>query len=321
MCDHPGIIQDVEVVNKIRCSDHRMVRSRIQLDVRKERQKLIRKKKPINELALRGKVQEFRVSLQNRYAALTEETDLSVDAMNDNLTSIIKECAVEVGGTVVRQDTGKLSQETKNLIKKRQAMKASNATDKIELAELSKLINRRKVADIRKYNMERIEHALKNGRSLKATKTKLCIGKNQMYALRDKDGKVTTNMDRIVEVAEEFYRDLYSSRDSQDDNVRSSNIPEESDIPPVLTGEVKKALKGMQRGKAAGEDQITSDLLKDGGEIMLEKLATLYTKCLSTGRIPESWRNANIILIHKKGDVKDLKNYRPISLLSVVYKV
>uniref|UniRef100_A0A131YWK0 Exo endo phos n=1 Tax=Rhipicephalus appendiculatus TaxID=34631 RepID=A0A131YWK0_RHIAP len=142
MCAHPGIVQDVEVVNKIRCSDHRMVRSRIHLDLRKERQKLIRKK-PINELALRGKVQEFRVSLQNRYAALTEETDLSVDAMNDNLTSIIKECAVEVGGTVVRQDTGKLSQETKNLIKKRQTMKASNATDKIELAELSKLIKRR----------------------------------------------------------------------------------------------------------------------------------------------------------------------------------
>ena len=88
-----------------------------------------------------------------------------------------------------------------------------------------------------------------------------------------------------------------------------------------MTGEVKKALKGMQRGKAAGEDQVTSDLLKDGGEIMLEKLATLYTKCLSTGRIPESWKNANIILIHKKGDVKDLKNYRPISLLSVVYKL
>ena len=140
---------------------------------------------------------------------------------------------------------------------------------KIELAELSKLINRRKVADIRKHNMERIEHALKNGRSLKAMKTKLCIGKNQMYASRDKEGKVTTNMDRIVYVAEEFYRDLYSSRDSQENNVGSSNSQEESDIPPILTGEVQKALKGIQRGEAAGEDQVTSDLLKDGGEIIL----------------------------------------------------
>ena len=77
----------------------------------------------------------------------------------------------------------------------------------------------------------------------------------------------------------------------------------------------------VRRGKAAGEDQVTADLLKDGGQIVLEKLATLYTECLITSSVPESWKNANIILIHKKGDAKDLKNYRPISLLSVAYKV
>uniref|UniRef100_A0A6G5A9S4 Putative endonuclease-reverse transcriptase n=1 Tax=Rhipicephalus microplus TaxID=6941 RepID=A0A6G5A9S4_RHIMP len=239
--------------------------------------------------------------------------------MNDNLTSIITECAVEVGGTVVRQDTGKLSQETKNL-KKRQSMKVSSTTDKIELAELSKLINRRKVFDVRRYNMERIEHALKNGGSVKAVKRKLGIGKNRMYALRDKEGKITTNMDRIVKIAEEFYRDLYSSRDNHDLNtIRTSSNPD--DTPPVMIEEVRKALESMQRGKAAGEDQVTSDLLKDGGQIVLEKLATLFTRCLLTGRVPESWKNANIILIHKKGDDKDLMNYKPISLLSVVYKL
>lgn len=48
---------------------------------------------------LRGKVQGLRASLQNRFMALTKETD-SIDAMNNNLTNIIKECAMEVEGGV-----------------------------------------------------------------------------------------------------------------------------------------------------------------------------------------------------------------------------
>ena len=79
---------------------------------------------------------------------------------------------------------------------------------------------------------------------------------------------------------------MYSSRDKHDHNVRTSSTPD--DIPPVMTEEARKVLEEMQRGKAAGDDQVTSDLLKDGGQIVLEKLATLFTKCLLNGRVPES---------------------------------
>lgn len=74
-------------------------------------------------------------------------------------------------------------------MRKRQGMIVSNATDRIELVELLKLINKRKTADVLKHSMERIEHALKNGGSLKAVKRRLGIGKNQVYALRERQGK------------------------------------------------------------------------------------------------------------------------------------
>lgn len=87
-----------------------------------------------------------------------------------------------------------------------------------------------------------------------------------------------------------------------------------------MTGEVIKALEEMQRGKTAGEKNVTTELLKYGGEIVLEKLATSYTKWLFMRRVPESCKNAKIA-IYKKGDANGLRNYWQITLLSTVYKL
>ena len=39
------------------------------------------------------------------------------------------------------------------------------------------------------------------------------------------------------------------------------------------------------------------------------------------GKILKAWENAMVILLHKKGDITNLENYRPISLLSALYKL
>ena len=40
------------------------------------------------------------------------------------------------------------------------------------------------------------------------------------------------------------------------------------------------------------------------------------------GKIPESWKEAQIYVMHKSGTERNqIKNYRPISLLNVDYKI
>ena len=77
----------------------------------------------------------------------------------------------------------------------------------------------------------------------------------------------------------------------------------------------------MKGGKAPGKDDISIDLLKVGGEQLNDRIATLLTNCLDANRISIEWTDANVILLFKKGEKEELRNYRPISLLSALYKV
>ena len=77
----------------------------------------------------------------------------------------------------------------------------------------------------------------------------------------------------------------------------------------------------MKKEKAPGIDNITSDILKLGGKEVIKALKTIFNKILESQEIPETWREAKMIILHKKGERRDIKNYRPVSLLSHTYKL
>ncbi len=79
------------------------------------------------------------------------------------------EVAIEVEGKAPRNRGSKLSQETKDIIKKRKDMRVKTRRNE-ELVELAKLINSKKVRHIRFFNMEQIEETLKKGKTMKTTK-------------------------------------------------------------------------------------------------------------------------------------------------------
>ena len=54
-----------------------------------------------------------------------------------------------------------------------------------------------------------------------------------------------------------------------------------------------------------------------GGKI----LAVLFNRCQREKDVPAAWKLATTVLIYKKGDDADVSNFRPISLMSVIYKL
>ena len=75
-------------------------------------------------------------------------------------------------------------------------------------------------------------------------------------------------------------------------------------------------VNALGNGKAAGHDFIINEALKEAPEAFIALLTKLFNMVKSRGRIPRSWSRGQVVLIHKKGPVSDINNYRPLTVLT-----
>ena len=88
--------------------------------------------------------------------------------------------------------------------------------------------------------------------------------------------------------------------------------------------EIATAIKEMANAKVVGPDGLPVELLKLGlqqDRTILLELHRLTTLIWRGGKVPQQWKDAVIILLHKKGDKTECGNYRGISLVSHACKV
>ena len=215
---------------------------------------------------------------------------------------------------------GKIQDDTPDLMEKRRKLKQdSQGINSIEYTELSKTINKKIIEDVRKFNVQRVKQAIENNKGIGKAYREIKIGKTHVTAIKDKNGNIATNSEKILEVIAEFYQTLCKN-DAATNNINPSHDMES--ILEIKEDEIQNAIKKMKQEKAPGPDGITLELIIEGGEIILQHLRTVFTQCLKLGGVPKSWKHGQIILIHKKGDKEDIRNHRPtISLLSTTYKI
>ena len=72
--------------------------------------------------------------------------------------------------------------------------------------------------------------------------------------------------------------------------------------------EIKKVLKELRSGKAAGVDNISPEVLKVDLDITANILEPLFKKIWNKGEMPNDWRCGLLIKIPKKGDTVNCDN-------------
>ncbi|XP_048002484.1 uncharacterized protein LOC125239065 [Leguminivora glycinivorella] len=323
--DKKRVVTDVTVLKKLKMSDHRLVRSTICINTKLERRKLV--SKPLANLQIpTGVHEEFERKLSLTLARSdVDYFEKSLDYKYSTFISSVTSSAKEIFGRLAK-DKDKLSSDTHLLLKQRERI-SSKEYNSQEHRKLNRQISKAVRRDIRRRNTERIQRLIEKHRGPKVFQRATACGTSQLIKLEDEGGHVVTDTPGLLNVVAKFYGELYESQNTQNlqhgAECSRATLTKHftEDIPDISTYEVKQAMRQLKQYKAPGEDGITTELLKAGGRPILKELRWIFNEALFTGEIPEKWQNSMGTLFHKKGAKTSLKNYRPIALLSQVYKV
>uniref|UniRef100_A0A670HP09 Reverse transcriptase domain-containing protein n=1 Tax=Podarcis muralis TaxID=64176 RepID=A0A670HP09_PODMU len=201
---------------------------------------------------------------------------------------------------------------------------------KFHQAQYAKLINQEVEWKIKQMKQRSFESANKCGKLL-AWQLKKRQKLNTVTNL-EIDGRDIQKPEEIRKCFQRYFKKLYTQGPQEEtgiDQFLKSNGLSKLDQEKrailnhkITQQEIEGAIQNMQLGKSPGPDGLTSKYYKILKDFLTQPLMEVCNKILEGGKAPESWKEAFITLIPKvEAEKTQLKNYRPISLLNVDYKI
>ena len=140
--------------------------------------------------------------------------------------------------------------------------------------------------------------------------------------VRDKDGNLITDEKGQNERWKEHFEAILnrpSPRTVADIEDPETELPVSTE--PFNLDEVRAAIWKMKNNKSPEMDLITAEILKEGGEEVVQWLVCICNAAWKSGKVPTDWQSGIIVKLPKKGDLTDPNNWRGVTLLSVPGKV
>ncbi|TWW77606.1 Transposon TX1 uncharacterized 149 kDa protein ORF 2 [Takifugu flavidus] len=135
---------------------------------------------------------------------------------------------------------------------------------------------------------------------------------------------------QIRQRAVEFFSSLYESEYCRDDGLFDEfcgdlpRVSEEANSRldrPLQLDELHAALLSMKGRKSLGVDGLTVEFFKAFWDIVAHDMLEVFNESLASGSLPLSCRRAVVTLLPKKGNLQEIKNWRPVSLLCMDYRI
>jgi hypothetical protein len=145
---------------------------------------------------------------------------------------------------------------------------------------------------------------------------------NKLGLVRKPDGSLSTLPEESLEtmVSEHFQGSIVTD---------NTTVPPQRDnevlVEPVSFITLERtwaAINSFGPHKACGPDKLKPVVLQHLPREAVEALSNIFTAVIQLGYVPARWRRSDVIFIDKQGktDVENPRSFRPISLMSFVYK-
>ncbi|RVW43723.1 Transposon TX1 uncharacterized 149 kDa protein [Vitis vinifera] len=232
------------------------------------------------------------------------------------LNTLISRRTLEIGGVGFKETDGKEGGLNPDLLSQRASRKG----------ELEELILREEIHWRQKAKVKWVKegdcnskfyHKVANGR------------RNRKYIkeLENERGLVLKNAESITEEILHYFEKLYTNPTGESWGVEGldwSPISEESALrldSPFTEEEISKAIFQLDRDKAPGPDGFTIAVFQECWDVIKEDLVRVFAEFHRSGIINQSTNASFIVLIPKKSLSKRISDFRPISLITSLYKI
>jgi hypothetical protein len=125
----------------------------------------------------------------------------------------------------------------------------------------------------------------------------------------------------FIEITEDLLSQVNHYFPQQHSTFYMKNCSETIFIAPTTETELIQIIKDLKNNSSTGFDEIPTFLVKQCLCHFIKPLVHIYNTSFQTGTFPDLMKIAKVKLLHKKQNRQDIQNYRPISILSVFFKL
>jgi len=149
--------------------------------------------------------------------------------------------------------------------------------------------------------------------------------KESLHPLLDARGNTANKHEEKAEVLHAFFASVVNSQTSYSQGSQTPVLEdregEQNKVTVIHEEGVNDVLCHLDIYKAMGLDGIHPRVVRKLAKELAKSLFIIYQQSWLTGEVPDDCRIASVTPIDKKSQKEDPRNYRPLSLISVLGKI